>query len=422
MNIQSLVSQFTSLICVTLISMPLLAKPLINFDKAELATSKSALINKTAQPESLQAYQQLLIRADKLLLVENQSVMDKGFTPPSKDKHDYLSLSRYWWPDPTKKDGLPWKRKDGYTNPDTQKGDVDKPRIEFSTKSIQALSFAYYFSGNDKYAAKGVSWIRTWFLDEATRMNPHLEYAQSVPGNNKGRRSGILDGRIIPQRVLDAITLFSTSQHWTEQDEQKMNVWLTAYLHWLTESELGKKGAEQRNNHGAWYSYQVAAISLYLNEPKKLNNAVDLAKIIFADQFAEDGSQPHELKRTRSYFYSTFNLSALTSVAMIATKADIAFWDTKAKNGATLLTGIDYLIPASNGDDWAYPSKSGVRPDYLLDSLSRIPSKLITKEQQALRDQLLLDLRNNTEKKSYQERIYRQFLLYTPSLIPISQR
>ena len=32
--------------------------------------------------------------------------MDKGFFPPSNNKHDYLSLRRYWWPDPTKKDGL----------------------------------------------------------------------------------------------------------------------------------------------------------------------------------------------------------------------------------------------------------------------------------------------------------------------------
>ena len=44
------------------------------------------------------------------------SVMDKKELPPSKDKHDYLSYSRYWWPDPDKEDGLPYIRKDGVVN------------------------------------------------------------------------------------------------------------------------------------------------------------------------------------------------------------------------------------------------------------------------------------------------------------------
>ena len=404
-------------LCISLFPIAGFSQVLINFDAQELSLSKKALQNKTANPESLQAYQKLLKQADGLLSISNQTVMDKTFMPMSNDKHDYLSLSRYWWPDPSKKDGLPWIRKDGYTNPDTQQGNVDKRRIEFTTKSIRALSFAYYFSGEEKYAEKGVSWIRAWFLDAETHMNPNLEHAQRVPGNDRGRRSGILDGRIIPQRILDAITLFSKSKYWTKQDNQKMNAWLNEYLTWLTDSELGKEGAKQTNNHGAWYCYQVAAISFYLGDNEKLKQSIELAKSIFAIQFDANGAQPHELKRTRSYFYSTFNLDALTSVAMVADKANLSFWDTKAENGATLLTGINFLIPASNGAEWPYTSKSGVRAEYLLASLIRIPKSLIKKEQQDLLKGLLKGLKNTPDKAKYQTSIYNKFLLYRPSYL-----
>src|SRR6188768_812393 len=39
--------------------------------------------------------------AEKALAVGRLSVIDKSATPPSGDKHDYMSLSPYWWPDPS---------------------------------------------------------------------------------------------------------------------------------------------------------------------------------------------------------------------------------------------------------------------------------------------------------------------------------
>lgn len=39
-----------------------------------------------------------------------------------------------------------------------------------------------------------VLYLRTWFLDEATRMNPHLDYAQlrRGPGEQRGSQTGVL--------------------------------------------------------------------------------------------------------------------------------------------------------------------------------------------------------------------------------------
>lgn len=405
-------------LCPVLFSVNVLAQSFVNYDEESLSNSKEALNNKTAHAESMLAYNELLTLADSLLELQNPTVMDKKLSPPTGDKHDYLSISRYWWPDESKSDGLPWIRKDGQTNPSTQNSDVDKQRIELTTRSIETLALAYYFSGEDQYAEKGVSLIRTWFLNEDTLMNPNLEFAQSVPGNNKGRRSGILDGRIIPQRVLDAITMFSGSEYWSEKDDKQMNAWLTEYLSWLTTSDLGKEGAKQTNNHGSWYEYQVAAVSYYLGETKLTKQAVKNAETIFAQQFDSKGAQPHELERTRSYFYSTFNLEAITSTAIIAEKVGLSMWDYESENNATLIKGIDFLIPAANGEKWEYNSSvEGVTPDYLAPILAAIPDQLRSEEQSELLTNLLYGLEKNSNKKTYQDEIYNKFLLQLPQYI-----
>src|SRR5687768_10053949 len=49
------------------------------------------------------------------------SVVTKSVTPPSGDKHDYMSQAPYFWADPEKKDGLPYIRRDGERNPEINK-------------------------------------------------------------------------------------------------------------------------------------------------------------------------------------------------------------------------------------------------------------------------------------------------------------
>src|SRR5690242_13391509 len=41
------------------------------------------------------------------------TVTSKTATPPSGDKHDYMSQARYFWPDPKSPNGLPYIRRDG---------------------------------------------------------------------------------------------------------------------------------------------------------------------------------------------------------------------------------------------------------------------------------------------------------------------
>ncbi|WP_339724562.1 alginate lyase family protein [uncultured Paraglaciecola sp.] len=399
------------------ISFASLAAPLVLLEQTEIARVKTALKNATAMADTQKAYQLLLQQADKALDLDGFSVTDKKIMPPSKDHHDYLSISRYWWPDETKVDGLPWKRRDGITNPDTQTDHVDRKRLGAMSRYVSKLSYAYYFSGNEKYAQKGTALIKKWFLDSDTKMNPHLEFAQTVPGRDQRRRSGILDGRLIPEKILDAITLFTPSKHWSENDNQKMNLWLSDYLSWLTNSKMGQAGAKQINNHGSWYYFQVAALSWYLGDSQGLKTSLEQSKIHMLSQFDQQGAQQHELARTRAFFYSCFNLEALTSIAIIADKAGDSLWRYPATENSLLATGVEYLIPAAQGQTWPHASSNHIDPTDFIRVLERYNQYSGQKSQKPLLKNLLNTHKNSAELKQKPSSLYYHFALFKPEVL-----
>src|ERR1039458_4379832 len=71
----------------------------------------------------------LVQQADRELKTGPLSVMHKKLTPSSGDKHDYMSVGPYWWPDPSKPDGLPYIRRDGVINPDRNNAATDSEEL-----------------------------------------------------------------------------------------------------------------------------------------------------------------------------------------------------------------------------------------------------------------------------------------------------
>ncbi|MBU2885053.1 alginate lyase family protein [Gilvimarinus agarilyticus] len=370
---------------------------LVLMDKAALDKVKARVNAGQLNDSQTAVYDYLLARADHILQQPNPTVVNKTLLPPTQNKHDYLSISRYWWPDPAKEDGLPWIRKDGITNPDTQTDAVDRPRIGRMATGVKTLALGYYLSGKAEYADKAAGMLRTWFLDEATKMNPHLKFAQSVPGNPNSRRSGILDGRLIPEQVLDSITLLSDSEYWSEKDDAAMNQWLREYLDWLTQSKVGKQGAQQTNNHGSWYRFQVAALAYYLDDKALLSEAVEATKASLASQLDKSGGQSHELSRTRSFFYSCFNLKALTSVAVVAERAGTPFWDYTTSNNRSLELALDYLMPAlTDPEAWPHPT-AGIKQSDILAALIEAKHKYPDTQYATTFDQVLQSLTISAE-------------------------
>ncbi|CAI0792205.1 poly(beta-D-mannuronate) lyase [Serratia quinivorans] len=322
------------------------------------------LLQVKAQTQGDANYRLLMHDADSALQKPLLSVTDKGLTPPSGDKHDYLSLGVYWWPDASKDNGLPWIRRDGQVNPASKNEQSDGVRLAEFTQRVQTLALAGYFSGQRRYSDRAIELIRTWFINPATRMNPNLTYAQGIPGRDNGRGNGILDGRYFATRIVDSLLLLQQTPGWTPQDESQLRQWFGRYLDWLLHSPAGKQEAAAKNNHGSWYAVQVAGIATWLGRDQVVRDMATLTQQKLDLQLAVNGSQPQELLRTRSFHYSYFNLQALVLMAGLAQRQGIDLWHYRTEQGSSLLAALDFMAPYVDvAQPWPYPSldRVGVR-------------------------------------------------------------
>ena len=309
-----------------------------------LAKAKARLT--AGDPDLAHALKNLLTDAAEFLNENPPSVMEKTNLPPSGDRHDYVSLAPYFWPDPKSATGLPYIRHDGLVNPQSRDPHLnDSPRIAAMGDAIETLSLAYYFTGDEKYAAQAARYARTWFLDPATRMNPNLKYAQAVLGVNDGRGTGILEGRHIAF-AADSLGLLAGSKSWTAGDQTNLNTWLGAYLDWLLTSEASADEHAAKNNHGTWFDVQTARLALCLGRTDVARRIIEEAKQRrVALQIEPDGRQPLELVRTTSMSYSRFNLEALCELATLGEYTDVDLWHYKTADGRGIERAMEFLLP-----------------------------------------------------------------------------
>ncbi len=316
----------------------------LNQTKARIAKQDKAL-----QP----ALTRLRKEADKAMLEGPFTVASKQRVPPSGDKHDYLTLAPYWWPDPKKPDGLPYIRRDGELNPESKR-DTDNATLNAMVNAVETLAQAYYFTGEAKYADRAAVLLRAWFIDKATKMNPHYEYAQAVMGQNNGRGAGLIDARKFIQ-VADAVGLLEGAKAWTKQDQHALQDWFRTFVKWMQTSANGKDEAKARNNHGSWYAAQLSAFALFIGDEALARQTVEAVKTRIAWQIDPDGKQPLELERTRGMSYSLFNLTALLTVATIGEKVGVDLWSYETQDERSLRRALEYLAPFVFGEkEWPH--------------------------------------------------------------------
>ena len=317
------------------------------------------------------ALERLRRDADRARKAGPFSVTSKTARPPSGDKHDYMSIGPYWWPNPNTKDHTPYVRRDGEVNP--ERGRLgDAARLGRMISAVDTLALAYHLTGRAPYADHAAKLIRTWFLDEATRMNPHMQYAQAIPGRCTGRGIGIVDTARLPA-VVDAAGLLTGSKAWTGADEKALRAWFAAYLKWLLGSAHGRAESRAKNNHSTQYDVQVACYALYTNQPDIARGVlarVGSARI--ARQVQPDGRQPHELARTKAWSYSVANTRNLMNLARLGMHVGVDLWRYRSRDGRSIPKALEYLIPFATGSKtWSYKQITKFRGSSLSPLLRR---------------------------------------------------
>ncbi|MCP4456373.1 MAG: hypothetical protein GY809_33370, partial [Planctomycetes bacterium] len=195
--------------------------------------------------------------------------------------HDFYSNGDYWWPDPNKADGLPYIRRDGQSNPDNFS--AHRLGLRRMRNAVASLAAAYAITGDNDYAAKAVELLTVFFLDDATRMNPSLLYAQAIPGRVSGRGIGIIDTLHLAEIPL-AILALDKAPAMTPDIRTGLNQWFAAYADWMTTHAYGQKEMNTKNNHSVAFMLQLASFATLTGDQYTLA----LCRVRFKEVFLPD--------------------------------------------------------------------------------------------------------------------------------------
>jgi hypothetical protein len=267
--------------------------------------------------------------------------------------HDYFSEADYWWPDPNNPKG-PYIQRDGMTNP----GNFIAHRHALMQLSlyVPALAAAWKITKERRYAGDAARHLRAWFLDPATLMNPHLLYAQAIQGRATGRGTGIIDTLHLVE-VARAISVLEPSGVMSARDISGLRKWFAEYLTWMTTHRYGIDERDATNNHATCWVAQVAEFARLTGSQELTRSCRDrYTSVLLPTQMAVDGSYPLELKRTKPYGYSLFNLDAMATVCQILTTPEDSLWRYELPDGRGMRKAMAFMFPfIADKEKWPYP-------------------------------------------------------------------
>ena len=265
--------------------------------------------------------------------------------------HDFFSEADYWWPDPKNADG-PYIQRDGMTNP----GNFVAHREAMMRLSVQAsaLCAAWRITKERRYAEHAAKHLRAWFLDEGTRMNPGLQYAQAIHGRTTGRGTGIID-TIHLVEVVRGVGAIDESGALSAAERKGVRQWFGDYLTWLTTSKNGQEERDAKNNHGTCWVMQAAEFARFARNTEVTDYCRDRFRTVLIAQMATDGSYPQELRRTKPYGYSLFNLEAMAVACQILSSPTEDLWHFELPDGRGMKKATRFLAPyIADKTKWPY--------------------------------------------------------------------
>ena len=382
----------------TFLSMPLL----MALDRASLGVAQAGI--------DLPAIERSrVVRAADASLREAPLTVTASSSPRSAGgRHDFFSEADYWWPDPANPGG-PYIQRDGMTNP----GNFVEHRHAMVRLSllVPALAAAWKLTRDRRYAEHAARHLRAWFVDDATRMSPHLLYSQAIQGRVTGRGIGIIDTVHLVE-VARAIPMIAESNALSAADAGAVREWFSQYLTWMTTHQYGQEERDARNNHGTCWVMQVAEFARFTGRQDLTDFCRSRYKtVLLPNQVAADGSFPEELRRTKPYGYSLFNLDAMTTVCQIVSTSSDNLWTYQLPDGRGIAKAVAFLFPfIVNKKSWPHQEDVMYHDEWPM----RHPSLLFAGL--ALGEQKYVNLWRTLPADSKVEEVVRNFFVRQPLL------
>jgi hypothetical protein len=191
-------------------------------------------------------------------------------------------------------------------------------------------------------------------------MNPHLKYAQAIPGVSSGRGIGIIDTLHLIE-IPQAIAALQTAPSFPHETIVDLKQWFRDYTGWMLTSRNGHDEATTKNNHAVAFWLQVAVFATFTGDEAQQSECRRQFKEVFVpNQMAADGSFPQELKRTKPYAYSIFQLDNLATLCQVLSMPADDLWKFELPDGRGIRRAEAYLYPFL-----ADKSKWPLKPDVM---------------------------------------------------------
>jgi Alginate lyase len=285
---------------------------------------------------------------------------------------DFYSEAADYWPDPANPAG-PFVVRAGQLNPDAFTAHRDA-LLNFGM-TVPALTAAFVLTNEPRYAQQAARHLRAWFLDPATRMNPSLQFGQTIPPAKAGRPEGVVDAVHLAE-VVQCLPFLANSEALPEADLAGLRKWLAEYSGWLNTSRLAGLARDSKSHHGTSWLLQAASIA-------HLTQVADDAPLTtlrhqyksstIRAQIVADGTFPHELTTPNPYRNTLFNLDMMAGVCLLLSTRFESVWDVELQDGPGFRTVIARLFPfILNRGAWPY--RADVK--YFTDLPIRPPSLL----------------------------------------------
>ena len=311
-------------------------------NRGEMAPSYSQQTSKLAKRVIDNVRNETIERAEQMMKENPVTVTASSCKRSTGGKNDFYSEGDYWWPDPANPTG-PYIQKDGQTNPENF---VEHRLAMIRLSEIAAtLTSAWLLTGKQKYADRVLKHLDAWFVNPETRMNPNMLYAQAVWGRFTGRGIGLIDAYHLVE-VAQSATILIEGNAIQEKDAAKIKAWFREFLSWMTTHQYGIGEMNAKNNHGTCWAVTAAAMADLTGNEEVRKMCTDRFKtVLLPSQMDDDGSFPQELRRTKPYGYSLFNIDAMCNLARILSTPEDNLWEFQTPDGKSLKKGMEYIYP-----------------------------------------------------------------------------